>query len=174
MYLSISLSLFSYLPLSFFYVFLSLSVFLLLFVSLYDIYSAVDWGKLICMYGQVSGSSLGHVSEWNFNLFFFLSSIAQLIKTNDYACTGRYSVQSSTMFLNEPSISLSLSTYLSIYNSPSLMTHIYLSHSYFTCQAIYTSRTFELSYSLSLSIYISIYLSHSLMYHIYLSHSLIL
>ena len=37
-----------------------------------------------------------------------MTSIAQLIKTSDYACTGRYPVQASAMFLNELSISLSL------------------------------------------------------------------
>ena len=37
-------------------------------LSSYDIYSAVDWGKRLFIYGKVSGSSLGHVSEWTFNL----------------------------------------------------------------------------------------------------------
>ena len=43
--------------------------------SSYDIYSAVDWGKRICMYGQVPGSSLGYFSEWNFNLALCLFHI---------------------------------------------------------------------------------------------------
>ena len=43
--------------------------------SSYGIYSAVDWGKRICMYGQVPGSSLGYFSEWNFNLALCLFHI---------------------------------------------------------------------------------------------------
>ena len=38
-----------------------------------------------------------------------MTSIAQLIKTSEYVCTGRYPVQASAVFLNELIISLSLS-----------------------------------------------------------------
>ena len=37
-----------------------------------------------------------------------MTSIAQLIKTSEYVCTGRYPVQASAVFLNELIISLSL------------------------------------------------------------------
>ena len=47
-----------------------------------------------------------------------MTSIAQLIKTSEYACTGRYQVRASaTSFLNELSISPPLSLSLSIYLS---------------------------------------------------------
>ena len=42
-----------------------------------------------------------------------LKSIAQLIKASYYACTGRYPVQARVVFLNELSISISLSTSIS-------------------------------------------------------------
>ena len=38
-----------------------------------------------------------------------MTSLAQLIKASEYACTGRYPVQASAMFLNELIISLSFS-----------------------------------------------------------------
>ena len=40
--------------------------------------------------------------------FFVMTSIAQLIKTSEYVCTGRVPVQASAVFLNELIISLSL------------------------------------------------------------------
>ena len=57
-----------------------------------------------------------------------MTSIAQLIKASDYACTGRYPVQALAMFLSELSISLylPLSLFLSFLSLSPLSISLYL------------------------------------------------
>ena len=54
-----------------------------------------------------------------------MTSIAQLIKASDYACTGRYPIQARVVFLNELSISLSLCVSLCLCVSVSLFLFLY-------------------------------------------------
>ena len=62
-----------------------------------------------------------------------MTSIAQLIKASEYACTDRYTVQASAMFLNELIISLNL--FLSI--SLNLFLSISLSLSFSFCPPVH-------------------------------------
>ena len=80
------------------------------------------------------------------SLSLSLTSIAQLIKASDYACTGRYPVQTSAIFLNEFSISLSLVF------SPSHSLYL----SFYLCNYIFLFVLFPLSLALSPSLYLSI------------------
>ena len=42
----------------------------------------------------------------SFSLLIVMTSIAQLLKTSEYVCTGKYPAQASAVFLNELVISL--------------------------------------------------------------------
>ena len=57
-----------------------------------------------------------------------MTSIAQLIKASEYACTGRSPLQASTMFLNELIISLSLSLSFSLSHTHTHTHTLSLSH----------------------------------------------
>ena len=55
--------------------------------------------------GQANSKKiLAEMGKWSLSV---MTSIAQIIKASVYACTGRYPVEASAMFLNEFLISLS-------------------------------------------------------------------
>ena len=70
-----------------------------------------------------------------------MTSIAHFIKTSEYVCTGRYSVQASAMFLNELIISLNLFLSISL--------NLFLSISFSQSLSISFSQSLSLSLSLS-------------------------
>ena len=86
-----------------------------------------------------------------------MTSIAQLIKASEYSCTGRYPVQALAMFLNELSISLSLSLLPSLSYSLSS-----ISPSWYTFVSISLSSLSLPLFSLYISFNPWIYLSFSL------------